>query len=101
MRSYDTVVIDEVTGRYLLWLPFFFPWRKRVYLVVHNLKSWVEPRFSFGFGGFMHSCLRSFILKLFKRFVVVGKIGRASCRERSLREEGWWPCDVRNLRVES
>ena len=87
MRSYDTVVIDEVTGRYLLWLPFFFPWRKRVYLVVHNLKSWVEPRFSYGFGGFMHSCLRSFILKLFKRFVVVGSrmkaYGEAHCRNKA------------------
>lgn len=72
MRTYDAVVVDEVTGRYLLWLPLFWLWRKRVYLVVHNLKSWTDPRFFNGVGGFVHSCLRWFIWRLFKHFIVVG-----------------------------
>jgi len=71
-NSYDRIIIDEVTGRYLFWLPLFLFWRQNTYLVLHNLKSWIKPVFFSTVSGFLNSVLRRIIFIAFKHYIVVG-----------------------------
>ena len=71
-NKYDKIIIDEINNIHLFELAIFIPFAKKMYLVIHNLKSWFRPNMKIKFRNILVSIYRLILTKIFSNYIVVG-----------------------------